>query len=115
MARMAEHEPDPTQLSQQQVGMALLRAIARENPSVLGQYDQLLYHRSTTGAEIDFVGSPLGEIAVESKYVDRKWGRELATIRASRWRAVVATRAGIALDDDALVIPAPMLAVMLGA
>lgn len=119
LARLAEYQndgraPDPTRLSEQQIGVALLRAVARAEPGVMGRYDQLMYYQNASGAEIDFVGRALGGVAVESKYVDVKWGRELQTIRTSPWTAIVATRAGIEFGDDALVVPAPVLAVMLG-
>lgn len=107
-------EPDLTRLAEQQVGLTLLRAVAREKPDVLDRQDELMYYRSKTGAEVDFVGRLLGGAAVESKYVDGRWGRELQTLRATEWTGIVATRSVTDFSTDASVLPAPILAVILG-
>ncbi len=108
-------EPDLTQLSQQQVGLALLRAMESQAPGSFGFPGRLLYYRSASRSEIDFVGRDLGQVAVESKYVDDRWGRELQTITASPWFGILATRSGIEFGEHAWAVPAPILALILGA
>ncbi len=103
---------DFTRLSEQQLGMALLRSIERRHPSSFVDYGRLLYHRNQTNREIDFVGRDLGDVAIESKYVDGGWrGTAGRTIKASPWRGIVATRTEVNLDDPQLVaVPTAVLA-----
>ena len=92
-------ETDFSRLSEQQLGMALLRAGERAAPGSLPAFDRVLHHRTATRREIDFVGPAFGGLAFESKYVDGKWRREAQTLAASPWRGVVATRSELAIDD----------------
>lgn len=113
--RGAGRAPDVTALSEEQIGVALLRSLERESPGAAARHDQLLHHRSATGAEIDFVAAQFGAVCVESKYVDAGWGRALQTARASPWpRSIVATRAGVGRQADSWALPSGMLAVLLG-
>ncbi len=108
-------EPDRTVLSEQLVGVALLRATATDDPGygTVAKSQTVLHYRSATGAEIDFVGRSFGGVALESKYVDGGWGRTTQTLRASPWRGVLATRSGIEWRDDVVALPAGILAVLL--
>jgi predicted AAA+ superfamily ATPase len=107
-------EPDLTQLSEQQVGLCLLRNVGADDAVSLADFDSVLHHRTATRAEIDFVGARLGTVAVESKYVDDGWSREMQTVRASPWFGIVASRSGVDWRSDGWVIPAPILALILG-
>ena len=105
---------DETALSEQQLGMALLRSslldgIGRANYS---DFDRVLYFRSATDAEIDFVGPDFGGLAIESKYTDTRWRASAGrTLKASPWRGLVAGRTEMDLDDpQTVVIPTAMLA-----
>ena len=101
-------------LSEQQLGLALLRSFERDRPGSYRGFDRVLYHRTRTRKEIDFVGPELGGWAIESKYVDGRWRRDAQTLRASRWLGIVATRSEINLDDpDVLALPAALLAWLL--
>ncbi len=109
--------PDPTfrldlsQLSQQQLGMALLRAGEREAPGTLTDFEGVLHHRTESRREIDFVGRGFGGLAFESKYVDGKWRRDALTLKASRWRGVVATRSELDVSGpDVVAVPTALLA-----
>lgn len=105
---------DFTRLSQQQLGMALLRATERTAPGTLVGYDQVLHHRSASRKEIDFVGPQFGGIAFESKYVDGGWRRDALTLKASRWQGVVATRSEVDLSDpEVAAVPVALLAWLL--
>ena len=106
---------DFTRLSEQQLGMALLRSIERRYPSSYVDFDRLLYHRNKTNREIDFVGRDLGDMAIESKYVDGGWrGTAGRTINASPWKGIVATRTEVDLcNPDLMAVPTAILAWLL--
>ncbi len=107
-------EPDLTQLSEQQLGMVLLRNLDAAGSGDVTDYAELLHYRSSTGTEIDFVGRRMGEIAVESKYVDDRWAREAQTLAASGWHGVIATRSVTQWRGEVWAVPAPILALILG-
>lgn len=106
---------DLTLLSEQQLGLALVRGIERDQPGSYMEFDRVLYHRSATHREIDFVGRDFGGIAIESKYVDGRWRGESRTLEASRWRGIIATRTQIEVEEDLAAIPASLLAYLLDA
>lgn len=98
-------------LSEQQLGMALWRSLERERPGSYVESDRVLFHRTRTRREIDFVGPGFGGCAIESKYVDGRWRRDAQTLQASCWRGFLATRTELNLDDpEVAAIPASMLA-----
>lgn len=108
-------EPDLSQLSEQQVGVALLRALDATASVSVDDYSALLYYRHSTGSEIDFVGRGLGHVAVESKYADDDTsGRASQTFRATPWHGILASRSATRWDEAISVIPAPLLALLLG-
>ena len=110
-ARLGVGAPDVGALSQQQIGMALLRSFERDRPGSYLEFDRVLHHRTATRKEIDFVGSEFGGVAIESKYVDGRWRRDAQTLAASGWRGVVATRTELNVEDaGVMAIPASMLA-----
>lgn len=121
-ARIAHHRnagrlPDYTQLTEQQVGVALLRAHEAEEPGAIARQDALLYYRSATRAEIDFTAGWLEGVPYEGKYTEGAWLRETQTATAAYGRCVLATRNVIERVSDAkrqlLAIPAPMLALLI--
>ncbi len=102
--------PDVSVLSEQQLGMALLRNAEMSSTGTYFDFDRVLYHRSASRKEIDFVGPDLGEVAIESKYVDGRWRTPARTIQASRWRGIVATHTVMDLESPELMaIPTSML------
>ena len=106
--------PDFSVLFEQQLGMALLRSIEAQRPGSYLDFDRILHHRSPSRAEIDFVGPDLGEVAIESKYVDGRWRSPARTIDASRWRGIIATRTVLDLENPELMaVPTSMLAWLL--
>ena len=103
--------PDFTRLSQQQLGMALLRASEKAEPGAYVEFERVLHHRTRTRKEIDFVGPGFGGVGIESKYVDGRWRRDALTLRASPWRGIVATRSELDLaDPEVAAVPAALLA-----
>lgn len=110
-AHLGGSPPDDTQLSEQQLGMALLRAAERERPGALVDFSAVLHHRSNTRREIDFVGPAFGGLAIESKFVDGRWKRDAQTLAASPWRGIVATRSELDLREDKVgAVPTALLA-----
>ena len=92
--------------------MLLLRATGGQGPGKLLEASNVMYGKTASGSEIDFVGPEL-EIAFEGKYVDGPWRRAAATVR-SRGAGVFATRTVFDLSDgqkeDAVwAVPAGML------
>jgi predicted AAA+ superfamily ATPase len=107
--------PDLTALSEQQLAVALLRALEEESPGAAARHDSLLYYRSRTNAEIDFVSPSFSRTCVESKFVDRGWGRAFQTIEASgRRTGIVATRSGTQEHEGGWALPAGLVAYLLG-
>ena len=105
---------DFSRLSQQQLGVALLRASDRSAPGAHIEFDRVLHHRTKSRKEIDFVGPAFGGLAIESKYVDGGWRRDAQTLRASPWRGIVATRSEVDLGASGVVaVPGALLAWLL--
>jgi len=106
--------PDPTRLSEQQLGLSLLRQRESAEPGSYIRFESLMYRRTATKGEIDFVGPWLDGVPFESKYVDGAWRRDAQTARAAYDGAVVlATRSVVDYDGRARAIPAPIVALML--
>lgn len=106
--------PDRTALSEQQIAVALLRALEAESPGAAVRHDALLYYRSRTLAEIDFVSPAFPATCVESKFVNRGWGRAFQTIEASgRACGIVATRSGTQRHDGGWALPAGLVAYLI--
>jgi predicted AAA+ superfamily ATPase len=107
--------PDAAKLTQQQIGLALARAISLGAPAAFAQTDRVMYERTDTGAEIDFVGPDL-EIPFECKYTDSNWRKEALTMRARHGRGVMVTRSPLltGADEPVWAIPVGIAAWLLG-
>jgi predicted AAA+ superfamily ATPase len=107
------HEPDVSQISEQQLGLALAQAIERHQPGSFSYGLRLQYLRSATRKEIDFVSPDFPGACFEGKYVDSGWKQESATARANCARGVFATRRVHDLDNPIWAVPAANLAYLL--
>lgn len=107
------HLPDLAALSEQQLGSALLRALGRAERGAPVDYSRLMFMKTPSRNEIDFVGPDIEPAAFESKYVDSKQTAMTAAIRAQGAAGIMASRAYF--DPEAAVpwLPAPFLAWML--
>ena len=116
LTRVPQGGLQPGILSEQQLGVALLRSFVREAPGAYLDFDQVLHHRTPARKEIDFVGPAFGGVAVESKYVSGdRWRRALPTLKASRWRGIVATRDALEIGNpDVNAVPTGLLAWLIG-
>lgn len=114
-------DPDPTLLTEQQIGRALSLALESERPGSLLDFAGVLHRKTPTGKEIDFVGAAFARVGIDCKYIDHGLARAGATLRAQVAsgtidRGILATRSVIALDDEPVwAIPAAILAWLLPA
>jgi uncharacterized protein len=108
--------PDAAKLTEQQVGLALARAGSRGATAAFVQTDRVMYERSRTGAEIDFVGVDL-EVPFECKYTDGNWRKAALTMKARHGRGVMVTRSPLltGAQEPIWAVPAGMLIWLLGA
>lgn len=90
-------DPEDSQLSEQQLGLLLLRAVGDDGPGKLLDASTVMYERTPGGAEVDFVGPELG-LGFESKYVDGPWRGAASTLRA-HGGGIFATRTVLDLSD----------------
>lgn len=103
-------EPDITYLSEQQVGVALMRNVARRNiAAVMDEATMVVRRNPDSGSEIDFAGDLVGT-PIESKYVSQKWKQERAALEEHYKRGIIATRDIIDLDNDIWAVPAGLFA-----
>jgi predicted AAA+ superfamily ATPase len=105
--------PDVSKLSEQQLGLALVRAAAGGQADAFVAADEVMYERTSSAAEIDFVGAAI-EVPFESKYVERNWRSESRTLAARYGRGVVATRNILDTDGEIWAVPAGIVAWLLG-
>ncbi|HLI15259.1 MAG TPA: hypothetical protein VKV23_04305 [Acidimicrobiales bacterium] len=73
LRRTEVEPPDYPMLTERQLGTARLRAHGREAPGSLKEADAVLYYRSATGREVDFVGHWLSELPYEGKDTEGAW------------------------------------------
>lgn len=104
--------PDVTKLSEQQIGLALARAAAGGRADRFVAGEAVMYERTATGREIDFVGAR--QVPVESKYVERNWKSEARTVAAAHGRGILATRNVLDTDGDVWAVPACVVVWLLG-
>ncbi|MEX1008641.1 MAG: hypothetical protein WD271_12470 [Acidimicrobiia bacterium] len=101
-------------LTESQLGMALRRRIEDLERGRWAEHDQLFYARTPSRKEIDFVGARLDPVAVEGKYVESdRWARAAATVNASHWSGILATRNVLDMSAEgtgAWAVPAGLLA-----
>lgn len=107
-------DPDATKVNEQQIGLAVVRAVTRQAPTAFIESDCVMYERTETDAEIDFVGPEL-DVPFECKYTDATWRREAQTMRARYGKGVVVTRTPLAVgaDEPVWAIPAGIVAWLL--
>ncbi|MGH7869552.1 MAG: hypothetical protein ACREP9_18450, partial [Candidatus Dormibacteraceae bacterium] len=100
--------PDRSVIAEQQLGLLLLRAVEREVPGSFISSGQVMFERSSSRTEIDFVGPRLG-VSFESKYVDTVWRRAARTMELRHGGGVLVTRSRLDLNGPVWVVPAGVL------
>lgn len=112
--RADQPEPDASQVSEQQIGMALTLNLAAGDAGRYADFSAVMYAKSRTGREVDFCGRQLGSVSFEAKYTDRNLARETQTMRSAfGGRGVLATRAKVDRVDDVRALPAGFVAMLL--
>lgn len=108
-------EPDISQLCEQQIGLALARSVSFARPAAFVQSDCVMYERTETDSEIDFVGPELG-VPFECKYTDGTWRRAAQAMRARYGRGVMVTRSPLLVGgrEPVWAVPAGVVAWLLG-
>jgi predicted AAA+ superfamily ATPase len=105
-------EADVSAVSEQQLGLELVRSIEREQPGSYPHFSEVMYRRTST-KEVDFSGPRFGPLGFEGKYVDSGWKREAVTVRSAFGAGVLATRGVLDTSGDVWAVPAPFVAWML--
>lgn len=105
-------EPDSSALTEQQLGLELIRCVERERPGTYTDFSEVMYQR-TASKEVDFCGPAFGRMGFEGKYVDDNWRRQALTLKAAFGRGVLATRAVLDTNEPVWAVPAPFVAWML--
>ncbi len=102
--------PDVTKLAENQIGVSLRRRLEHDHPGHWANHDKVLYWKTKTRNEIDFVSEALAGAAIEGKYTEGGgWAGETATVNAAAWAGILATRNVLdtsADGDDAWAVPA---------
>jgi predicted AAA+ superfamily ATPase len=109
----AYRPPDVSKLSEQQLGLALLRSVTEGRADAFAAADEVMYERTST-AEIDFVGAAI-EVPFESKYVERNWRSESRALATRYGRGIVASRNVLDTDGSIWALPTSIVAWLLGA
>jgi uncharacterized protein len=99
---------DASAISEQQLGIALLRALECEYPGRFADFTSMTYVVPTR-KEIDFVSPLFPNLGFEGKYVDERWRQESLTLKTRFGRGVFATRSVLDLSEAVWAIPAGML------
>ena len=111
----SRHDIDPSVLTEMQLGMAIQRAAHLSGAR--WSDDEFLFHtRTATRKEIDFISEKLAGVAIEGKYTDTgRWTGEAATVDASRWDGILATRGVLDTKSrtGAWAVPASFLAYLI--
>lgn len=104
-------DPDISQMCEQQIGLALARSVSFARPAAFVQSDSVMYQRTETESEIDFVGPEL-ELPFECKYTDGSWRREAQAMRARYGRGVMVTRSPLLVggQEPVWAVPASIVA-----
>lgn len=115
LRNVARPDIDPTVLTEMQIGVAIRRRQVAEGASWKGE-DRLFYWKTPSRKEIDFVSEDLGGSAIEGKYTETdRWRGESATLNASEWKGILATRNVLDTTqrDKAWAVPAAFLAFLI--
>ena len=106
---------DPTALTEMQIGNAIRRRVFAEDRR--SPADDVLFHvRTPARKEIDFVSGHLAGVAIEGKYTEGAWKSAAATVNASAWLGILATRNVLDVTGstaEAWAVPAGTLAYLL--
>ncbi len=102
-----------SQLVENVIAVALLRAAEPDALERFSDPDHLFYWRSTDGREIDFlVTEP--SLPIESKYGARPTGKDYESITKAFGRGIMVSRRDVDLERPVLTVPAGVLLALIG-
>lgn len=101
-------QPEASRLTEQQIGLALLRQLEAEQPGTYADFTSTMYVKTST-KEVDFAGPRIGRLGFEGKYVDGGWKQEAVTVRSQFGRGVLATRSILDVSGDVWAVPAALV------
>lgn len=106
--------PDPSKLSEQQLGVAIMRAVLPDEvDSILDESALLVQRNPNSGSEIDFVGPHL-QVPIESKYVSQGWRRAARAIGDLHGHGLCLTRDVHDLSGPVWALPSGAFAWAIG-
>ncbi len=100
--------PDVTHAAESLLGVGLLRAVANDDFMTFGVQQGVLYHRTGSNREVDFVVGR-DRVPFESKYGASANRRDTQVMEQSFGRGVLVTRQTLDLDGKTVLIPAPLV------
>jgi len=100
-------------LSEQQLGLLLLKASESEPVAPFVDYSKLMFMTTPSRSEIDFVGPAIEPAVFESKYIDSKKTAATATITAQKLPGIMASRAYFDPEASVPWLPTALLAWMI--
>ena len=109
-------EPDTSVVSEQQIGLHLVRGAIQGDPGAYAAFSSVMCARNAARKEVDFVGPELGDLGFEGKYSDRGLEKASATLRSiSNEQGVMASRTliGRASRGNVRFIPSSFVAYLL--
>jgi hypothetical protein len=109
-------EPDTSAVSEQQIGLHLIREAIHGDPGAYAAFSSVMCARNAARKEVDFVGPTLGGLGFEGKYSDKGLEKASATLRSiCNEQGVMASRTliGRAGRGDVLFIPSSFVAYLL--
>jgi uncharacterized protein len=107
--------PEASKLSEQQIGVAVLRSVLpTEIDSILDESAMLVQRNPSSGAEVDFVG-PYLQVPIESKYVSQGWRRDARWIRDVYGHGLCLTRDVLDTSGPVWALPSGAFAWAIGA
>ena len=100
--------PDISLAAESILGVSLFRAVTGDDFMTFGIQQGVLYHRTGTNREVDFIVGR-DRVPFESKYGNNVERRDAQVMERSFGRGVLMTRRTLNLDGASVLIPAPLV------
>ena len=103
------YDPEPSRQAEAAIAAAVFRAIEGDAVDRFGQPGSVFFHRSQSGAEVDFIVPAAGRnqahnaapaLAIEAKYVDAVTAKESRAMVANFGGGLLVTRGAIDLQQE---------------
>jgi predicted AAA+ superfamily ATPase len=104
--------PDPTLAAESLLAVGLFRATEAEATAAFGVQQGVLYFRTSSNREVDFLVGP-DRAPFESKYAESVDRRAVQVMEQAFGRGVLVTKRTLDLNGKTVLIPAPLVLSML--